>query len=486
MIISQSIPCAARRLATALLAATLLAAPSVGAQNLPDFTDMVRENSPAVVNISTTQSRPEGGARMPDVPGMPDPEDLPEGHPFRDFMDRFMDDEGPGQGPPRREGRSLGSGFIISEDGYILTNNHVVEGASEIIVRLNDRRQMTAELVGADDRADLALLKVDGQDMPTVETGRSSEVEVGEWVLAIGAPFGFEYSVTAGIISAKQRSLPMENYIPFLQTDVAINPGNSGGPLFNLDGEVVGVNSHIYSRSGGFQGISFAIPIELAMDVADQLRDGGEVSRAWLGVVIQDVTRDLAESFGMDRPEGALIAQVLADSPAAAAGLEPGDVVLEFNGSDVPASGALPPMVGRTTVGSTVPVVVMRNGERQTLDVTLGELPDDAGQRGGESSGTDPGVFEELGLAVQPLTRERREALGLSDDVSGLVVAGVDGGPAAEAGIEPGDVIARVNREPVEQVESFREMIAGMESGQSVPLLVLRDQSQRFLALRIP
>ncbi|WP_318262500.1 DegQ family serine endoprotease [Spiribacter roseus] len=486
MTLLRSISRGTRRGAMALMAVTMLLAPGVGAQNLPDFTDMVRENSPAVVNISTTQAQPEGRARMPDVPGMPDPEDLPEGHPFRDFMDRFMDDEGPEQAPPRRDARSLGSGFIISEDGYILTNNHVVEDASEIIVRLNDRRQMTAELVGADDRADLALLKVDGEDMPTVETGQSSEVEVGEWVLAIGAPFGFEYSVTAGIISAKQRSLPMENYIPFLQTDVAINPGNSGGPLFNLDGEVIGVNSHIYSRSGGFQGISFAIPIELAMDVADQLRDGGEVSRAWLGVVIQDVTRDLAESFGMDRPEGALIAQVLPDSPAAAAGIEPGDVVLEFDGNDVATSGALPPIVGQATVGSTVPVVVMRDGERQTLEVTLAELPDDAGQRGGGSPQTEPGAFEELGLMLQPLTAERRDALGLEPDVDGLVVAGVDGGPAAEAGIEPGDVIARVNRSPVEGVEAFREIIAGMESGRRVPLLVLRDGSQRFLALRIP
>ncbi|WP_239016179.1 DegQ family serine endoprotease [Spiribacter vilamensis] len=454
------------------------------AQNLPEFTDMVRENSPAVVNISTTQSVQGNRGGMPDMPGMPDPDDLPEGHPFRDFMDRFRDDDG--QRSPRRDARSLGSGFIISEDGYILTNNHVVEDADEIIVRLNDRRQMVAELVGADDRADLALLKVDGEGMPTVRTGKSSEVEVGEWVLAIGSPFGFEYSVTAGIISAKQRSLPMENYIPFLQTDVAINPGNSGGPLFNLDGEVIGVNSHIYSRSGGFQGISFAIPIELAMDVADQLRDGGEVNRAWLGVVIQDVTRDLAESFGMDRPEGALIAQVLPDSPAGAAGLEPGDVVLEFNGNDVATSGALPPMVGQATVGSTVPVVVMRNGEREKLEVELAQLPDDMGQQSNEQSRAQPGVFEELGLAVEPLNAERRDALGLDDDVTGLVVAGVSGGPAADAGIESGDVITRVNSEPVDGVEPFTSIIDGLESGQSVPLLVLRDQSQRFLALRIP
>lgn len=473
-----------RGLIAILTTAMLMASTAAVAQNLPEFTDMVRENSPAVVNISTTQSVPANHGGMRDMPGMPDPEDLPEGHPFRDFMDRFGGDDG--QRSPRRDAQSLGSGFIISEDGYILTNNHVVEDANEIIVRLNDRRQMTAELVGADDRADLALLKVDGEDMPTVETGESSDVEVGEWVLAIGSPFGFEYSVTAGIISAKQRSLPMENYIPFLQTDVAINPGNSGGPLFNLDGEVIGVNSHIYSRSGGFQGISFAIPIELAMDVADQLRDGGEVSRAWLGVVIQDVTRELAESFGMDRPEGALVAQVLPDSPAAAAGLEPGDVVVEFNGNEVATSGALPPMVGQAAVGSTVPVVVMRDGERETLDITLAQLPEDMGEESSEQSRAQPGVFEELGMAVQPLDAERREALGLDEDVMGLVVAGVDGGPAAEAGIEAGDVITRINREPIDGLDSFNDIIAGLESGQSVPLLVLRDQSQRFLALRIP
>ena len=454
------------------------------AQNLPEFTGLVRDNSAAVVNISTTQEIEAHQSGMPNIPGMPDPDELPEGHPFRDFMDRFMDEDG--DPAPRRDSRSLGSGFILSADGYILTNHHVVDGASEIVVRLNDRRQMTAELVGADDRTDLALLKVDGNDLPTVKTGESSDVEVGEWVLAIGAPFGFEHSVTAGIISAKGRSLPTENYVPFLQTDVAINPGNSGGPLFNLDGEVIGINSHIYSRSGGFQGISFAIPIELAMEVADQLREGGEVSRAWLGVVIQDVTRDLAESFGMDRPEGALVAQVLPDSPAAAAGLEPGDVIVEFDGRDVPTSGSLPPMVGRAPVGSTVPVVVMRDGGRETIDVTLAQLPEDAGQRRNDGRDGQSGDFEALGLSVEPLNAERREALGLDPDVQGVVVTGVSGGPAAEAGLEPGDVITRVNRESIDSLGQFRDLVSGIESGRSVPLLVLRDQSQRFLALRMP
>ncbi len=470
------------RLALAVLIASL--ATPLGAQSLPNFTDLVETNSPAVVNISTTQEMPARQSGMPNIPGMPDLDQLPDDHPFRDFMERFRGDEG--RSTPRFNPRSLGSGFIISDDGYILTNNHVVEGASEIMVRLNDRRQMTAELIGADERTDLALLKVDGEDLPTVQTGQSSELAVGEWVLAIGSPFGFEYSVTAGIISAKGRSLPTENYVPFLQTDVAINPGNSGGPLFNLDGEVIGVNSHIYSRSGGFQGISFAIPIELAMEVADQLRDGGEVSRAWLGVVIQDVTRDLAESFGMDRPEGALVAQVLPESPAAKAGLEPGDVIVAFDDRPVPSSGSLPPMVGRSPVGDAVDVVVMRDGERETIAVTLEQLPSDAGRSRPDQANEDAGDFETLGLAVQSLNADRRDALGLADDVTGVVVAGVNGGSAAEAGLRPGDVIVRVNREAVSGVDGLREILDNAPSGQSVPLLVLRDQSQRFLALRIP
>lgn len=476
-----------RRYGTAWLAALLLALPAAAGAQLPDFTDLVERSSPAVVNISTTQEV-EGGREMP---GMPD---LPEDHPFRDFLDRFLEDEGKGQAPPPQfDSQSLGSGFIISADGYILTNNHVVDGASEIVVRLNDRREMVAELVGSDERSDLALLKVDAEDLPTVDIGQSSDLEVGEWVLAIGSPFGFEYSVTAGIVSAKGRNLPTENYVPFLQTDVAINPGNSGGPLFNLDGEVVGVNSHIYSRSGGFQGVSFAIPIELAMDVVEQLRDDGRVTRAWLGVLIQDVTRELAESFGMDRPEGALVAQVLPDSPAADSGLQAGDVIVEFNGREVPTSGALPPMVGRMPVGESVTLTVVRDGEREELDVTLEELPEDTARRGGGGGGQggeqrppEDSRLDDLGLEVQPLDREARDALDLADDVAGVVVVDVAPGPAAEAGLRRGDVITRVNREPVEDVDALEEVLGGLESGQSVPVLVQREGGPRFLALRIP
>ena len=313
-------------------------------QNLPDFTSLVDAAAPAVVNISTTQ-RPQvqqpqtdgdGQDSLPRLPPGMELPDLPEDSQIYDLFRRFFGEregqQGPRQPPPGRDGQSLGSGFIVSQDGFIITNNHVVAGADEVIVRLNDRRQFIAEVVGTDERSDIAVLKVEADDLPTVPLGRDYDLKVGEWVLAIGAPFGFDFSVTAGIVSAKGRSLPSESYVPFIQTDVAINPGNSGGPLFNLAGEVVGVNAQIFSRTGGFMGLSFAIPIDVAMDVADQLRDTGRVSRGWLGVLIQDVTRELAESFEMEKPEGALVARVLDGSPAAEAGFEVGDIVLAFDG----------------------------------------------------------------------------------------------------------------------------------------------------------
>ncbi|MDX1811833.1 MAG: Do family serine endopeptidase, partial [Gammaproteobacteria bacterium] len=317
-----------------LLLVLLLVTSSVSASNsrgLPDFTDLVEKYGPAVVNISTIQNnsnhvKDEIKRRMPD---------LPEGSPFNDWFKHFFDDDG-GEGGGGFNGespkaQSLGSGFIISNDGYILTNNHVIEDAEKIVVRLSDRRELDAELVGKDKRSDLAVLRIKADHLPVVKLGDSSKLKPGEWVLAIGSPFGFDYSVTAGIVSAKGRSLPRENYVPFIQTDVAINPGNSGGPLFNLDGQVVGINSQIYSRTGGYMGVSFAIPINVAMIVADQLKKNGEVKRGWLGVLIQDVTRDLAESFNMDKPHGALVARVLPDSPAEAAGFQAGDIVVEFN-----------------------------------------------------------------------------------------------------------------------------------------------------------
>lgn len=325
----------------------LLGQATLAQADLPDFTPLVESASPAVVNISTKQKVPARGAtaQMPELEGLPPI--------FREFFEHSIPQMpgAPGRGQ-QREAQSLGSGFIISDDGYVLTNNHVVAGADEIIVRLPDRSELEAKLIGADPRSDVAVLKVEGKGLPTVKIGRSDELKAGEWVLAIGSPFGFDHTVTAGIVSATGRSLPNESYVPFIQTDVAINPGNSGGPLFNLKGEVVGINSQIFTRSGGFMGLSFAIPIDVAMDVANQLRTDGKVNRGWLGVVIQEVNKDLAESFGLERPAGALVAQVMDGGPAARSGLRVGDVILSLNGKPIVMSADLPHLVGALKPGS--------------------------------------------------------------------------------------------------------------------------------------
>lgn len=314
---------------------------------LPEFTELVAENGDAVVNISTKSKQTEmAGSPSPLPPGM----EMPEGTPFDDFFKRFFGDPSQPRAPMPS---SLGSGFVLSSDGYILTNHHVIKDADEIIVRFSDRTELVAELLGSDERSDVALLKVnaEGMNLKAVKLGDSNDLKVGEWVLAIGSPFGFDYSATAGIVSALGRSLPSDSYVPFIQTDVAINPGNSGGPLFNLDGEVIGINSQIYSRTGGFMGVSFAIPVDTVMNVVEQIKDKGYVSRGWLGVVIQDVTRELAESFGLDKPRGALVSRVVPGSPAEKAGFETGDVILKFDDRTVDASSDLPPIVGRTAIG---------------------------------------------------------------------------------------------------------------------------------------
>jgi serine protease Do len=440
----------------------------------------VKQNSPAVVNISTTQQAAPGSAAIPGLEMIPQ---LPPDHPLRDFLDRFR---GAPEAPPGGPGaQSLGSGFVISADGYILTNYHVVRDADEIVVRLSDRREFVAEAMGHDERSDLALIKIEAADLPTVDFGKSSELEVGEWVLAIGSPFGFEHSATAGIVSAKGRSLPRENYVPFIQTDVAINPGNSGGPLFNLDGEVVGINSQIYSRTGGFMGLSFAIPIELAMDVAEQLKASGHVTRGWLGVLIQDVTRDLAESFGMKVPAGALVAQVMPGSPAERAGIRVGDVIVAYGGTAIETSAALPPMVGRSKIGDTVQLKVIRDGKPRMLRVQLAELPEDAGGMAapGPAQQQDTGS-QVLGITLETLTEERKQALGIEAD--GILVSAVGPGPGREAGLAPGDIINTVDRQPVRSPAELRQVLEGLPAGKSVPLLVIRDGSPRFLALRVP
>ena len=441
------------------------------ARDLPDFTRLVDNNAPAVVNISTV-----GEART-NRRGAPPNEELEE------FFRYFMPPNRP-RGPNIPRARSLGSGFIISKDGYILTNNHVVDGAKEIIVRFNDRRELTAELVGQDTRADLAVLKVEAEDdLPTVAIGSSEGLKVGSWVLAIGSPFGFDYSVTAGIVSAKGRSLPTaqnENYVPYIQTDVAINPGNSGGPLFNLEGKVVGINAQIYSNSGGFMGVSFAIPIDVAMEVADQLRTDGRVSRGWLGVMIQEVNRDLALSFGLDRPHGALISKVFEETPAEAGGLREGDIITKFNGHSIERSSELPQHVGRVRAGSKADLELVRDGETLSLELKVGELAalEADGQRP-RLAGRENGV---LGLQVAPLNEEERSRLDID---GGVRVVDADQS-ALESGIRPGDIITRLNHKVVTNVEGFDAIAEDLKAGRTVPVLVLRNSSPVFLALRVP
>jgi serine protease Do len=468
------------RIIFAGLAGALAIAPAGAAlaQSLPDFTELVQHNSAAVVNISTTQKRKVGPA--PQLPKGFEMPDLPEDSPFHDFFRRFF-----GEGEQEEfDTESLGSGFIISSDGYLISNNHVVRNADEVIVRLSDRREFTAKVIGSDERSDIALLKIDAEGLPTVKLGVDYDLKVGEWVLAIGSPFGFDHSVTAGIVSAEGRSLPRENYVPFIQTDVAINPGNSGGPLFNLDGEVVGVNSQIFSRTGGFMGLSFAIPIDVAMDVAEQLREKGRVSRGWLGVLIQDVTRELAESFGMERPQGALVAKVLSDSPAAAAGFEVGDIVLAFNGVEITRSSDLPPVVGRTRVGTEVPVQILRNGRAVTLEVRTDELPEEDKIKLASSAPGTPraATNARLGLTVSDLTQEQRTELEVAEN--GVIVTEVEDGPARRAGIRGGDVVLMLNNRKVEDAAQFEDLAKELPEGKAVSILVQRQGNPIFLALK--
>jgi serine protease Do len=452
------------------------------ARDLPDFTDMVATNGPAVVNIGTTAKRSTN--IDPDAQPFNLP-DVPEDSPFHEFFRRFFGEGGhPGSAEPRN---SLGSGFIISQDGYIISNYHVVKDADEVTVKLSDRREFVAKLVGTDERSDIAVLKIDAKGLPAVEIGKSADLKVGEWVLAIGSPFGFEHSVTAGIVSAKGRALPNESYVPFIQTDVAINPGNSGGPLFNLDGEVVGVNSQIYSRTGGFMGLSFAVPIDVVMNVYDQIKANGSVKRGWLGVLIQDVTRELAESFGMAKPAGALVSKVLPDSPAGKAGIQTGDVITSFNGVAVELSAELPPLVGAARVGSDIPVDVIRNGRRMSLKVPLGELPpaEQLALSGAESNAMPKNSKDDrLGLVVSDLNEQQRQEAEVEQD--GVLVTQVAEGPALKAGITPGDIILLVDNQRVASASELAKLVDGLPGGKSVPVLVQRRGGPLFLALKLP
>ena len=445
---------------------------------LPDFTSMVDNNYKAVVNISSSSSSQSSGSGGSDET-LPE---LDEETPYDDLLRRFFDDQVPAP-DSRGEPSSLGSGFIISSDGFVMTNNHVIAEADEIIVRLHDRRQLVAKLIGSDPRSDIALLKVEGENLPTVSIGESDALKVGEWVLAIGSPFGFDFSVTAGIVSAKGRALPRESYVPFIQTDVAINPGNSGGPLFNMAGEVIGVNSQIYSRTGGFMGLSFAIPIEMAIDVTEQLKVKGRVSRGWLGVVIQEMTRELADSFGMPRAFGALVQRVIPGSPAEAAKIRVGDVITHFNGSVIQRSSGLPPLVGRVPVDQAAEVLVFRDGETVELSVVIAELPGEDELTRVATSRRPADGYNPLQLAVKDVSEELKAELEIDHGI--LVQEVTNDGPADKAGVLPGDVILMVHRQPMNSPDDFDRVMQNLEGEKSIAVLVQRPGGPLFLALQL-
>ncbi|MDP3293349.1 MAG: Do family serine endopeptidase [Nevskia sp.] len=511
-----------------LAATSLLTACSAEhSAGLPELAGLVEKVSPSVVNISAMPAEPEQVASRPGSDGRPVP----------DWLKKFLDEHGnqtpgssadgavPGTSPGTASGdsrsdgesseegpdlggsdggpdggadgdlggeQSLGSGFILWADGYIITNHHVVKNAKEIVVRLSDRRQFPAELVGSDERSDLALLKIDAKDLPAVKLADSRKTRVGDWVLAIGSPFGFDYTVTAGIISAKGRNLDTEQYVPFIQTDAAVNPGNSGGPLFNLKGEVVGVNSQIYSQNGGFQGVAFAIPMDVAAKVATSLKETGRVRRGWLGIVMQEVDRKLAASFGMDKPGGALLARILLDSPAQQAGLKAGDIIVKFNDTEVTTSRTLKPLVGDVTPGETVTLEVLRDNRRVTVKVEVGELAEqDLADGSSDSKPSDPKVVPPLtdtgksfGISVQTLSEiERRSEKVVS---GGVRVVTVTAGPGRDAGLLTGDVILSIASQEIDSSERYAQVVERLTPGQTVPLLVQRQGSPLFLALAVP
>jgi serine protease Do len=445
--------------AAAPTVATVPATPET-ASALPDFTGLVAKHGPAVVQISVLQKARKASLGAPDF----NEDAIPPQ--FRRFFNiPEMPNPMPSQG--------TGSGFIVDANGVILTNAHVVDGADEVTVRLVDGREFRAKVLGKDKTTDIAVIKIDAGGLPTVKIGDPKTTKVGEWVVAIGAPFGLENTVTSGIVSAKGRSLPGDAAVPFIQTDAAVNPGNSGGPLFNLKGEVIGVNSQIFSRSGGFQGLAFAVPIDVAMDVKDQIQAHGKVSHGRLGVTIQEVNQALADNFGLKTPGGALVSSVMKDSPAAKAGIEPGDVIVKFEGREISRSSELPPLVAQVKPGQEVTLQVWRNGKDKTLTAKIGELsnPDDVADAGsGQASAQG-----KLGVAVRPLTPEERK----SADVSNGVVVEDVAGAAARAGVRPGDVIVAVNNTPVKSPEQLRELIG--KAGKTVALLVQREDARIFI-----
>jgi len=446
------------------------------AKELPDFTELAEKQGPSVVNISVTQV----------VQG--------NGNPFAGFQDDEQFNElfrrfglpvpgGPrGQAPQQEfKSQSLGSGFIISSDGYVLTNAHVINAADEVIVKLSDKREFKAKIIGSDRRTDVALLKIDATGLPKVLIGDPNQLKVGEWVAAIGSPFGLENTMTAGIVSAKGRALPQENFVPFIQTDVAINPGNSGGPLFNLKGEVVGINSQIYSRSGGSMGLSFAIPIDVAMDVSSQLKSGGKIARGWLGVSIQEITKDLADSFGMKNTNGALVAGVEKSGPADKGGLVAGDVILKFDGKAINSSSDLPRAVGGVKPGKSVNVEVLRKGATKTLSVVVAEAPNDKDDVSSPSKGATKPEVNRIGLILNELTPQQKKKL---NGKNGLLVTDSQGASAL-AGVRRGDIVLGINNAEVATVEQFNKTLSGISNGKTVAVLVLRGESTLYVPIKV-
>jgi serine protease Do len=449
------------------------------AKDLPDFTELAEKQGPSVVNISVTQV--VQGQGIGGFPGMPNDEA------FNELFRRFGlpipgVPGGPGgQVPPQEfKSNSLGSGFIISADGYILTNAHVVNEADEVIVKLSDKREFKAKIIGADRRTDVALLKIDASGLPKVTVGDPGKLRVGEWVAAIGSPFGLENTMTAGIVSAKGRALPQENFVPFIQTDVAINPGNSGGPLFNLKGEVVGINSQIYSRSGGSMGLSFAIPIDVAIEVSTQLKSNGKITRGWLGIAIQEITKDLAESFGMKNTNGALIAGVEKSSPAEKGGLEPGDVITKFDGKPIITSSDLPRAVGAAKPGKKAAVEVLRKGTIRGLNVTVGESPSEKEEVASNKNVVKPEI-NRIGLVLRELTAQQKKAL---NGKNGLLVADAQG-LAAQAGIRRGDVVLGLNNAEVQSLEQFNKQLAAVAAEKTIALLIQRGENTLYVPIKL-
>ena len=459
-----------RRFATLFLLTTGVIISSLAyANELPDFTGLVEKQGPAVVNISSTQTI-KNPQTFPNIP---------ENDPFYDFFKRFAP-----QMPHEQESQSLGSGFVISTDGYIMTNAHVVDHADKITVRLTDKREFSAKVIGADKRTDVALLKIEASGLPIITKGDPNKLKVGEWVVAIGSPFGFDSSVTAGIVSAKGRSLPRDNFVPFIQTDVAINPGNSGGPLFNMNGEVVGINSQIYTRSGGSMGLSFAIPIDVAMQVADQLRTTGKVVRGRIGVSIQELTRELAESFGLSKPSGALVSSVEKNAPADKAGIEASDVILKFDGKPVDSSNDLPRIVAATKPGSKVVVELWRKGASKQVTVEVGQMPEE-GSLASSAENQKGSVAEKiprLGIAVSELSKDQQQELQVT---GGLVVENVEGTAARAAGLQQGDVLLAIGNVQIRSLAQFNDFLKQVAKGRNVALLVRRGDNVLYVAIRL-